>query len=164
MCDGSTDTWYERTAYRKIPHSTCEGGLTHDLGEAHTCPGLRAHGFWFWALMGLIAVALTALFSLWWRRSPYARGFVFNQFASCTHAHGYLSTIRLPERGDPERFDDSGPLATLASIPWYVLGVAGTMWSKISPRLPFIKKKPGRGGYRTVAVDEDAQVLRFEDD
>lgn len=82
-------------------------------------------------------------------------------------------SIRLPERADgshpiPSRFDDSGPLATLASIPWFVMGLGATIWSKVSPalqRIPFFRKRRGqRGGYRTVAIDEDAQVLRFEDE
>jgi hypothetical protein len=82
-------------------------------------------------------------------------------------------SIRLPERADgshvlPRRFDDSGLLATIASIPWFVLGVGAVVWSKISPtlqRLPFVRSRAGRrGGYRNVAVDEDAQVLRFEDE
>jgi len=154
-CNYGVDKWYERTAYRKIPHSSCTGGLTLHQGAEHQCPGLKAHSFWFWAFMGLIALALTALFSLWWRRSPYARG-----------------TIRLPDRPGgvhPHQFDDSGPLATLASIPWFVLGVAGMVWTRVEPyaqRLPFMRRRraPGRGGYRNVAVDEDAQVLRFEDE
>jgi len=153
-CDATTRVWYDRTAYRKIPHSTCEGGETLDRGTEHPCPGLASKGFWFWFFMALIVVALTALFSLWWRRSPYARG-----------------VIRLPDRADGRpgaqpSFDDAGPLATLASIPYFVIGVAGFAWSKVSPlvdRLPFRRRGP-RGGYRNVAVDEDAQVLRFEDD
>jgi hypothetical protein len=60
-------------------------------------------------------------------------------------------------------------LATIASIPWFVVGVAAAAWSKVEPlvqRLPFMGKTRarGRGGYRTVAIDEDAQVLRFEDE
>ena len=82
-----------------------------------------------------------------------------------------ISGIRLPDRADgrpgpPPSFGDSGVLETVASIPYFILGVAGFAWSKVSPlvdRLPFRRRVP-RGGYRTVAVDEDAQVLRFEDD
>jgi hypothetical protein len=75
QCRGTSANWYERTAYRKIPHSTCEGGLTLHHGTQHDCPGLRAHGFFFWTFMAVIVVGLTALFSMWWRRSPYATGY-----------------------------------------------------------------------------------------
>ena len=85
----------------------------------------------------------------------------------------FCRSIRLPERADglhgrPGQFDDSGVIATIASIPWFVMGVAAAIWSQISPslqRLPFIRRRARqRGGYRTVAIDEDAQVLRFEDE
>lgn len=153
-CDGDADYWYERTAYRKIPHSSCQGGKSPHLGAQHQCPGLKHHGFWFWTFMALIVLAMTALFSLWYRRSGLYKG-----------------SIRLPERADGTRprFDDSGPLATIASIPWFVMGVAAAAWSHLEPlvqRLPFMRRRRagGRGGYRTVAIDEDAQVLRFEDE
>lgn len=71
-------------------------------------------------------------------------------------------TIRLP---DGYTFSDSGPLATLVSIPWFIIGLAGIAWSYVE-NLPFMPRTPysSRRGYRHVAVDEDAQVLRFEDE
>jgi hypothetical protein len=73
-CEGNVEYWYERTAYRKIPHSSCEGGLTLHQGVRHNCPGLKNHSFWFWLSMALAVLAMTALFSLWWRRSGYYQG------------------------------------------------------------------------------------------
>lgn len=60
---------------------------------------------------------------------------------------------------------DSGPLSTLASVPWFLLGLAGVAYGWLSQvQLPFVDRFQSRRGYRTVSVDEDAQVLRFEDD
>ena len=39
QCDGFTSTWYERTAYRKIPYSSCEGGERPDRGKPIRAPG-----------------------------------------------------------------------------------------------------------------------------
>ena len=54
---------------------------------------------------------------------------------------------------------------TLASIPWYIVGVAGIAIERLSQvRWPWSSASRTSRGYRTVAVDEDAQVLRFEDE
>ena len=55
---------------------------------------------------------------------------------------------------------------TLASVPWFIVGIAGIAWEKLaSIRLPFTTTRyRSYGGYRNVPVDEDAQVLRFEDE
>lgn len=48
-----------------------------------------------------------------------------------------------------------------------MLGLAGIAYEKLaSTRIPFFNNSGGRtrGGYRTVPIDEDAQVLRFEDE
>ena len=69
--------WYERTAYRKIPISTCEGGKRLDRGPPHRCPGLRGHGFFFWLFVAVLPFLFTALVAYWyWRRSGLARGYV----------------------------------------------------------------------------------------
>ncbi|KAG8759479.1 vacuolar protein sorting/targeting protein PEP1 [Serendipita sp. 396] len=144
--DEDEDYWYERTAYRKIPKSQCSGGLRLDRGQPHVCPGFRAHGAMFWWTLFFVPFGFTALVAFWYyRRGGYQRG-----------------TIRLP---DTYAFSDSGPLATLASIPWFIVGIAGIAWSYIES-LPFFPRTVfrSRRGYRHVAVDEDAQVLRFEDD
>jgi hypothetical protein len=40
-CKGDDDYWYERTAYRKIPHSSCEGGMRLDRGSPHIAQASR---------------------------------------------------------------------------------------------------------------------------
>ena len=57
QCNGYESFWYERTAYRKIPYSSCEGGNRPDRGKQHACPGLiggGGHGFFFWAFILLL--------------------------------------------------------------------------------------------------------------
>lgn len=70
-------------------------------------------------------------------------------------------TIRLPDQR--AAFADSGPLATIASIPYFILGLAGIAWEYVTARVPRLGPR-SRRGYRNVPVDEDAQVLHFEDE
>jgi hypothetical protein len=80
---------------------------------------------------------------------------------------GRNSGIRLPEHGSYQRpWDEGGILSTLASVPVVVVAVSRGLYARVSSVLPgrSTGRYPTRGGYRTVAVDEDAQVLRFEDD
>ncbi|KAF8527216.1 Oligoxyloglucan reducing end-specific cellobiohydrolase [Gautieria morchelliformis] len=145
-CRLGDDFWYERTAYRKIPYSSCTGGNRPDRGEAHICPGPRAHGFGFWFSVLIVPFAVCGLVGWWYtKKSGLARG-----------------TIRLPDRrGSFGDFSDAGPLATLASVPYFILGLAGIAWEYVLSRMPPLQS---RRGYRNVPVDEDAQVLRFEDE
>lgn len=101
-----------------------------------------------------------------------SRVVVYEKERSCARVSAYclrcgcsclmsgLRTIRLPDQRMAS-FPDSGPLATLASVPYFVLGLAGIAWEYVSSRSPQFRS---RRGYRTVPVDEDAQVLRFEDE
>ncbi|CAL1713879.1 unnamed protein product [Somion occarium] len=149
-CHGDDEYWYERTAYRKIPYSTCEGGIRPDRGTAHRCPGLKGHGALFWLFVLVIPFLFAALIGYYYyRKSGLARG-----------------TIRLPG-GDtgPLYARDSGALATLASVPWFLLGVAGIAWEWVSSRFELLATGfRSRRGYRNVPVDEDAHILRFEDE
>ncbi|TDL26564.1 signal sequence binding protein [Rickenella mellea] len=148
-CADDEDYWYERTAYRKNSYSSCEDGLRPDRGPRHACPGLRGHGFMFWLTVLFFPVGLAALIGYWYyRRSGLARG-----------------AIRLP--GDSgSRSSQSDFMDTLASVPYFIIGVAGIAWERLSSiRLPFSRRPDySRRGYRHVPVDEDAQVLRFEDE
>lgn len=170
-CKGDDDYWYERTAYRKIPHSSCDGGVRLDRGSAHICPGFKAHGTLFWIMVFLLPFGFTSLIGYWYyRRSGLARGCdVFRlAFVLC----GWLTivvrlgrTIRLP--GDNAHGPDggSGVLATLASVPWFLIGVLGIGWEHASSLLGSITAGyRTRRGYRDVPVDEDAQILHFEDE
>ncbi|QRV73806.1 vacuolar protein sorting-associated protein [Ceratobasidium sp. AG-Ba] len=142
--------WYERTAYRKIPHSSCEGGNRIDRGPEHPCPGIGSHGWLFWGFIIMLPIAFACLVGLHFKKHGLATG-----------------GIRLPEQGSYQRpWDDGGIVSTLASVPIVVVAVSRGLYARVSSMLPGrgSGRYPTRGGYRTVAVDEDAQVLRFEDD
>jgi hypothetical protein len=60
---------------------------------------------------------------------------------------------------------DAGMFETLASVPWFVIGTVGIVWEKASVTVDdWITRFRHRTGYRHVPVDDDAQVLRFEDE
>jgi len=147
-CQNNEEYWYERTAYRLIPYSSCEGGDHPDHGKQHVCPGIKSKGPLFWLFMLLLPFTFTALVAYYYyRRSGLARGM-----------------IRLPGEG----FSGSDnafhrALDNLASVPWFLVGIAriGVEW--ISSRYNRSGLR-GRRGYRNVPIDEDAQVLRFEDE
>lgn len=76
-CTPGQDYWYERTAYRKIPYSTCIGGKRPHEGPSHVCPGLKGHGFFFWLFVLFVPLALAGVIGHWiYRRSGLARGYV----------------------------------------------------------------------------------------
>ncbi|KZT00997.1 Oligoxyloglucan reducing end-specific cellobiohydrolase [Laetiporus sulphureus 93-53] len=149
-CRNGEDHWYERTEYRKIPYSTCDGGKRLDRGDKHLCPGIKGHSGWFWFTVLMVPFAFAGLFGWWfYRKHGLARG-----------------TIRLPggESG-PRYVSNSSALDTLASVPWYLMGLAGIAWGAIISRFgDMTAGMRNRSGYRSVPVDEDAQILRFEDE
>ncbi|EEB97994.1 hypothetical protein MPER_02581 [Moniliophthora perniciosa FA553] len=144
--------WYDPTAYRKIPHSSCEGGNRQDRGQGHYCPGsLAGRGFFFWFMVLGVPFGLTALIGMWWwRKSGLARGM-----------------IRLPgdSRGLGQSGSGGGVFDTLASVPWFLIGLAGIAYEWVSDKVDRVGwKYKSRRGYRNLPVDEDAQILRFEDE
>ncbi|KAJ7089709.1 vacuolar protein sorting/targeting protein 10 [Mycena belliarum] len=149
-CRNGEDYWYERTAYRKISYSSCEGGDRPDRGARHQCPGFAGHSGFFWFIVILFPLGFVALVAWWYyTRSGLARG-----------------TIRLP--GDGPAFgrrsssSSSGIVDTIASVPWFLVGLAGIAWEWTASR--FQTTFRSRRGYRNVPIDEDAQILRFEDE
>lgn len=72
-CRNDEDYWYERTPYRKIRHSSCEGGTRLDRGAPHACPGLKSHGAFFWLFMLMIPCAFAGLIG-WWYYRKYGHG------------------------------------------------------------------------------------------
>ncbi|KAG9313252.1 hypothetical protein JVU11DRAFT_6715 [Chiua virens] len=141
-CRNNEEYWYERTPYRKVTHSSCEGGNRLDRGTQHFCPGIKGHSCF-------LLDYVTALLSWWWyKKSGLARG-----------------TIRLP--GDYARYSGSpaGMLDTLASVPWFLLGLAGIAYEYVSSKLESLSMGyRAHRGYRDLPIDEDAQILRFEDE
>jgi hypothetical protein len=81
-CRNGEDYWYERTAYRKISYSTCEGGDRIDQGTQYLCSDIQVpdhiidHSTMFWIMVILFPfVATTALVVAWWyNKSKMARG------------------------------------------------------------------------------------------
>lgn len=76
----------------------------------------------------------------------------------------FSRTIRLP--GDANRTPygrDTGVISTLASIPWFIIGVAGIAYEWVASRVD-THLFDSRRGYRNLPIDEDAQILRFEDE
>jgi hypothetical protein len=81
------------------------------------------------------------------------------------------STIRLPGDGygpsSRGNMGNGGVLDTIASVPWFVMGLGAIAWEWVSSHVEDLTASLGmqsRRGYRDLPVDEDAQVLRFEDE
>ncbi|KAF8325469.1 Oligoxyloglucan reducing end-specific cellobiohydrolase [Cantharellus anzutake] len=150
MCleDPDLDYWHERTAYRKIPYSTCQDGARPDWGPAHSCGGVRGRSGMFWLSIFLLPFAITGVVTYYYyRQGGYRRG-----------------AIRLPDSMRDDDSEESGVLSTIASIPWFVMGLAATAWSAIANSPIWYSVFPRQRGYRHVPVDEDARVLRFDDE
>ena len=96
-CKYRQQYWYERTAYRKIPYSTCEGGDVRDLGTKHVCPGFGAHGAVFWMFIIMIPFAFTALVGYYYyRRRALSQGYVY-----CTSARNEENLNPLCQQDHP---------------------------------------------------------------
>lgn len=166
-CKDDEEYWYERTAYRLIPYSSCAGGKRLDRGAEHQCPGFKAHGPSFWLFVLLIPFGFTALVGYYYyRRSGLARGYVLFFFRLTRKPLVDMlptRTIRLPGDGRSPYNSDSGILDTLASVPWFIVGVAGIAWEWVVSHIDRAGFR-SRRGYRDLRVDEDAQILRFEDE
>jgi len=80
----------------------------------------------------------------------------------CFHC---FSTIRLPGDNSIGYGQGSGSLVTLASVPWFLIGVIGITWEHALSLFGLATAGyRSRRGYRDVPVDEDAQILHFEDE
>jgi hypothetical protein len=93
--------------------------------------------------------------------------FLIAGFLICWFSLSFHRTIRLPGadagRGPLRTSGESGVLDTIASIPWFIVGIAGIAMEWVSSRLDTTAWRAQRG-YRNVPIDEDAQILRFEDE
>ncbi|KAL7415743.1 hypothetical protein BDY24DRAFT_337902 [Mrakia frigida] len=153
QCPTSTDGfWYERTNVRRIPFSSCAGGNRPDRGKQHTCPGTyqgAEKSSLFWWTVFLAPFAFAGLGGLWWVKKGSMGG----------------GSIRLGEQR-PFGGPDSGPFEVLASIPYFLIGAAGAGIAWAQEKWEGFSGSGRRGGYRTVQVDDDAEILRgaYEDD
>lgn len=140
MCTWDTPLWYERTSVRKIPHSSCEGGLTLDRGPSHPCPGHAAHSWHFWTTLSLLPFFVAGLAAIWWSRRRGGQG-----------------RIRLPQAGE----GSGGINEILRSVPWFLVGVIGATFAWLKEvEIPWLSDKlrrSERSGYRHVHLDDDAE-------
>ncbi|KAJ6487924.1 hypothetical protein C8R45DRAFT_1074424 [Mycena sanguinolenta] len=76
-CLNGEDYWYERTSYRKISFSSCEGGEQLDLGMRHQCRSEAAgHSSFIW--LTVLMLILFAVVAAWWHHNRHlARGAIF---------------------------------------------------------------------------------------
>lgn len=96
-CPDGAEFWYERTAYRKIPKSSCEGGERPDRGAEHICPGFKAHNAGFWLTIFSIPFGFTALVAFWYyRRSGYRRGYANYLLITCPGANSFIALSAYP--------------------------------------------------------------------
>lgn len=151
QCDGIQPFWYERTPYRKIPYSSCEGGERPDRGKQHACPGLiggAGISGLFWGSIAILPFACAALAGYWW-------------FSKA----GRPGSIRLGEHRAFSGERGSGALSTLASVPYALIGVTQAGWAWVVQRVPFVVDLfARRAPYRQVPLDDDAEVLATYDD
>lgn len=114
MCLSDQDYWYERTAYRKLPYSTCEYGVRPDRGARHPCPKLREHNFWFQPAVLIIPFAFIAVIAYYYYgQSGMARGYV--RYVFSIHVLIGSSNIQLPDPGESFGKPASTTLDTLGS-------------------------------------------------
>lgn len=146
QCTWDQPFWYERTPLRKVPHSKCEGGLALDQGFAHACPGNTSHSFFFWATITIAPFLIAGLAAIWW-----------------TRRRGGGGRIRLPEAGEG---GNGNLIEVLASVPWFLIGVIGVVVGYLKElEIPWVSDKirrKSRSGYRTLRLDDDAELLQEE--
>jgi len=148
QCDHGEDSWYGRTAYRKISYSSCEGGDRPDRGPPHPCPAApdeqeddgenepegRRHSILFWWTVFLIPVVFcVGVYGICnYCFSGRVEGYVLSMF-SCNAL--CADKIFIPSR--IQLFDDNGDglVVKLASIPSILLGlVRGTYEGMVPSR------------------------------
>ncbi|KAL7422736.1 vacuolar protein sorting/targeting protein PEP1 [Cryptotrichosporon argae] len=154
QCDGYTGYWYERTAYRKIPYSSCEGGERPDRGKRHDCPGLIGRpgvSALVWGSLAILPFAAAGVVGWWF----FTKG-------------GRHGAIRLGEHRAFATGNDAAnsALEVVASVPYFALGLARAAWAWIERKVPFLNGVFARPApYRTVPLDDDAEILgNYEDD
>lgn len=61
-------------------------------------------------------------------------------------------------------YRSGGVLDTLASVPWFLVGIANVAWEWVTSQLESLPLPRSRRGYRDIPIDEDAQIVHFEDE
>ncbi|KAL1916286.1 uncharacterized protein VTP21DRAFT_5903 [Calcarisporiella thermophila] len=133
-CTADQLYYYEMTGYRKIPISSCEGGVEKDKGNKIYCPGkASSSGIWAFILLLPLGVAgVTAI--VWW----YRKG-------------GQVGRIRLPD----SVYDTPSIFGRIALAAY---GLVVTLLEKL--QLPsFISQLFDRVRYTPLSQEEPAEVL-----
>jgi len=157
--------WFETTGYRKVPLSTCEGGLNLDRipARSHPCPGKEDQ--YYQGSRGLHGWALAYVILLTFGMAGVA-GYIF--WKRC--ADGRFGQIRLGE-GDPSSqpfyiryplIAISGLVAAAVLLPDAI--VTGWKWirAKLTRQKRFTSRQSfARGGYAALANESftDAELL-----
>ncbi|CAH7670748.1 hypothetical protein PPACK8108_LOCUS5483 [Phakopsora pachyrhizi] len=155
-CAWNQSFWYERTEFRKIPYSSCEGGIQLDKGRQHVCSGSVAHGVFWWGSVVIAPAILFGLGGFWWMRRRSGAGGAIGL---------RRGVIRLPD-GGTRAGGGVDVIETLASVPWFLIGVGSALWGYLVTS-NFVQKWFGGGsrqGYRQVSLDDDAELLQDYDD
>jgi hypothetical protein len=159
QCDGYTTSWYERTAYRKIPYSSCEGGERPDRGKQHACPGLIGGGGLgglFWGSVAILPFACAGVAGWWWFTKGGRPGWV-----GLVIPWRVLNLPRAIRLGDHRAFggdNGSGFLHTIASVPYFLVGVSQAGWAWVTRKVPFLDGLFTRSEpYRQVPIDDDGK-------
>ena len=140
--DDADGFWYERTNVRKIPYSSCEGGIRPHQGAQHTCPSRPAKrgGFFSW-LMFLAVIGAGGYFVItWW-------------LAHGTEVQDHLSQYEL--------FEDMREHVGLAFR--FAAGTLSALYARAREalgRVPvFQRNERPFSSYHMLAADEDAEML-----
>jgi hypothetical protein len=161
-CTSSTPFWYTRTNFRKVRHSACEGGLLLDRGTQHACEGqYRRHGVFWWIMMILLPFLIAGLAAIWWSRRRGGKSIGGGRIRLPDHNGEGENQSRARQMG-------GNAVEVLASVPWFVIGVMGVFvgWVR-EVEIPWLSdrlRRSTRGGYRSVHLDDDAELLRDYDD
>ncbi|EDR05376.1 uncharacterized protein LACBIDRAFT_329820 [Laccaria bicolor S238N-H82] len=103
VCRNGEEFWYERTAFRLIPYSSCTDGERPDRGRKHRCPGFKFHSARFWLFVLLLPFGFTALNAFYYyHRSGLARRYVYPASPSLlTYAILFVPSTSLETEEDP---------------------------------------------------------------
>ncbi|MBW0519773.1 hypothetical protein O181_059488 [Austropuccinia psidii MF-1] len=159
VCAWNQSFWHERTEFRKIPYSSCEGGIQLDKGRQHICPNAGGHGLFWWGSVVIAPAILFGLGGFWWmrRRANGGRGW-------------RRGAIHLPDGGRRRTggvgFEEI--IETIASVPWFLVGLGSALWGYLITS-SVVGKWIGNGsghrqGYRQVSLDDDAELLQDYED
>lgn len=161
VCKNDAAGYYDMTAYRRLPYSSCKGGAEKDIGTWRTCPG-KGYSAGAWAAFVLIPLACAgAVAAILWNRRKRG-GMQFGR-------------IRLPDFDSManSRSSRNDLISTVAAVVLFVPVAIYTVGANVFDRVSgYISKRRGggnqfsyvdRGGYTQVSTDDDAAEVLMDD-